>query len=68
VAQQLMESEVSDLVGAELGERRPEDRATHRNGYRPRRWDTRAGGDRVADPEAPPGQLFPELSAAAQAL
>ena len=28
VAQQLMESEVSELIGAELGERRPEDRAT----------------------------------------
>ena len=37
VAQQMMEAEVSDLVGAELGERRPEDRATHRNGYRSRR-------------------------------
>jgi putative transposase len=43
VAWQLMESEVSELIGAELGERRREDRATHRNGYRPRRWDTRAG-------------------------
>jgi putative transposase len=32
VAQQLMETEVSELVGAELGERRPDDRATHRNG------------------------------------
>ena len=43
VADQLMESEVSELIGAELGERRPDDRATHRNGYRARRWDTRAG-------------------------
>jgi putative transposase len=40
---QLMQIEVSELIGAEHGERRPEDRATHRNGYRPRRWDTRAG-------------------------
>lgn len=32
VAQQLMESEVSVMVGAELGERRPDDRAAHRNG------------------------------------
>jgi transposase-like protein len=39
----MMELEVSELIGAELGERRPDDRATHRNGYRPRRWDTRAG-------------------------
>lgn len=43
VAQELMEAEVSELIGAEHGERRLEDRATHRNGYRPRRWDTRAG-------------------------
>ncbi len=43
VAGQMMELEVSELIGAERGERRPEDRATHRNGYRPRRWDTRAG-------------------------
>jgi putative transposase len=43
VARELMEAEVSELIGAELGERRPEDRATHRNGYRARRWDTRAG-------------------------
>jgi putative transposase len=43
VAQELMELEVSQLIGAERGERRPEDRATHRNGYRARRWDTRAG-------------------------
>ena len=28
------ETEVCELVGAELGERRPDDRATHRNDYR----------------------------------
>src|SRR6202012_235394 len=43
VAEEMMEAEVSELVGAEFGERRPEDRAAHRNGYRPRRCDTRAG-------------------------
>jgi hypothetical protein len=43
VAAELMELEVSALIGAERGERRPDDRATHRNGYRSRRWDTRAG-------------------------
>jgi transposase-like protein len=32
VAQQMMALEVSELIGAERGERRPEDRATHRNG------------------------------------
>jgi putative transposase len=43
VAAEMMELEVSELIGAELGERQREDRATHRNGYRLRRWDTRAG-------------------------
>ncbi len=43
VAAELMELEVSELIGAEHGERRPQDRATHRNGYRELRWDTRAG-------------------------
>jgi putative transposase len=42
VGQELMEAEVCELIGAAHGER-SEDRATHRNGYRPRRWDTRAG-------------------------
>src|SRR5947208_4234069 len=60
VARAMMELEVSELIGAELGERRPDDRATHRNGYRPRRWDTRGRG-RAADPEDSPGQLFPSF-------
>jgi transposase-like protein len=42
LVQQLMEAEVTDLIGAADGER-TEDRVTWRNGYRPRRWDTRAG-------------------------
>ena len=42
VAQEIMEAEVSELIGADRGER-TEVRATHRNGYRARRWDTRAG-------------------------
>src|SRR5438046_5043764 len=61
VAQQLMESEVSELIGAELGERRPEDRATHRNGYRPRRWDTRAGEIEVQIPKLRQGSYFPSF-------
>jgi putative transposase len=32
LARQLMEVEVSELIGAEGGERRPQDRAMHRNG------------------------------------
>jgi putative transposase len=53
VAQELMEAEVSELIGAQHGER-TEDRATHRNGYRPRRWGHACGRDRVADPEDAP--------------
>ena len=37
IAREIMEAEVAELIGAELGERRPDDRATHRNGYRSRR-------------------------------
>src|SRR5512132_4128032 len=42
VVQQLMEAEVSELIGAQRGER-SEERLTHRNGYRSRAWSTRAG-------------------------
>ncbi len=61
VCQEMMESEVGDLVGAELGERRPEDRATHRNGYRPRRWDTRAGEIELQIPKLRQGSYFPSF-------
>ena len=61
VAQQMMEAEVSELVGAELGERRPEDRATHRNGYRARRWDTRAGEIELQIPKLRQGSYFPSF-------
>ena len=40
--QAVMEAEVERKTGAGLGERSPE-RLTHRNGYRPRPWDTRVG-------------------------
>jgi putative transposase len=56
-----MEAEVSELVGAELGERRPEDRATHRNGYRARRWDTRAGEIELQIPKLRQGSYFPSF-------
>ena len=42
VLREVMEVEVSKLTGAGRGERSPE-RLTHRNGYRERRFDTRAG-------------------------
>jgi putative transposase len=59
VVQQLMEAEVSELIGAERGERAPEERLTHRNGYRPRRWDTRAGELELAIPKLRRGSYFP---------
>jgi putative transposase len=68
VVQQLMEAEVSELVGAARGECAPEEPLTHRNGYRARPWATRAGEIELADPEAAPRQLLPELPGAASVL
>src|SRR5881409_413982 len=61
VAAEMMELEVSELIGAERGERRPDDRATHRNGYRPRRWDTRAGEIELQIPKIRQGSYFPSF-------
>ena len=68
VCAEMMELEVTELIGAERGERRPQDRATHRNGYRPRRWDTRAGEIELQIPQAAAGQLLPEHPGTAPAL
>src|SRR5919202_1287567 len=61
VAAEMMEIEVCELIGAQLGERRPEDRATQRNGYRPRRWDTRAGELELQIPKLRQGSYFPSF-------
>jgi putative transposase len=42
IAQELMEAEISGEIGAARGEVSAE-RLTHRNGYRPRPWETRVG-------------------------
>jgi putative transposase len=60
LVQQLMQAEVSELVGAAHGER-TEDRATWRNGYRPRRWDTRAGEFELRIPKPRQGSYFPSF-------
>jgi transposase-like protein len=60
VVQQLMEAEVSELIGAEHGERNPQ-RLAHRNGYRPRRWDRRAGEIELAIPKIRRGSYFPSF-------
>src|SRR5712692_4114278 len=60
VVQQLMEAEVSELIGAEHGER-SEERLTHRNGYRARTWATRADELELAIPKLRRGSYFPSF-------
>jgi putative transposase len=43
VARELMEAEITAEIGAGHREVAPEARSTHRNGYRPRAWETRVG-------------------------
>ena len=61
VCRQLMEAEVSELVGAARGERAPDERLTHRNGYRARTWATRAGEIELAIPKIRRGSYFPSF-------
>jgi len=60
VARELMEAEISARTGAGHGERSPE-RITNRNGYRERRWDTRAGSIELAIPRIRQGSYFPSF-------
>src|SRR5437773_7580509 len=55
-----MEAEVSELIGAQRGER-SEERLTHRNGYRSRAWSTRAGELELAIPKIRRGSYFPSF-------
>jgi putative transposase len=57
-AQRLMELEVESLTGAAHGERSPE-RLNHRNGYRDRDWQTRAGTVELRIPKLRRGSYFP---------
>src|SRR6056297_1668157 len=57
-AQRLMDIEVAAVCGAGHGERSP-DRENHRNGYRPRQWDTRAGTIGLNIPKLRKGSYFP---------
>src|SRR3954451_25432506 len=61
VCAELMELEFTELIGGERGERRPQDRATQRNGYRPRRWDTRTGEIELQIPKIRQGSYFPSI-------
>lgn len=58
-AEALMSAEADGLCGAGYGERSP-DRVNHRNGYRTRRWDTRAGSIELAIPKLRSGSYFPD--------
>ncbi len=57
-AERLMNLEVEALTGAPAGVRTPE-RFNHRNGYRERVWDTRAGRIDLAIPKLRKGSYFP---------
>jgi transposase-like protein len=57
-AERLMNLEVEALTGAPAGVRSPE-RLNHRNGYRERAWDTRAGRIELAIPKLRKGSYFP---------
>jgi putative transposase len=57
-AERVMELEVEAKTGVAAGVRSP-DRLTHRNGYRERAWDTRAGRIDLAVPKLRKGSYFP---------
>jgi transposase-like protein len=61
VVRELMEAEISAQIGAELGEVAPEARIAHRNGYRPRPWETRVGEIELLIPRARQGSYFPSF-------
>jgi transposase-like protein len=57
-AQRLMELETDTLCGAGHGER-SESRTNHRNGFRDRDWQTRAGTVELRIPKLRHGSYFP---------
>src|SRR5438034_1443809 len=60
LAQELMELELAEHVGAERHERTVE-RTSDRNGYRERPWDTRVGSIELQVPRVRDGSFFPSL-------
>ena len=60
LSQALMEMEVEEHIGAGRHER-TEGRSGHRNGYRERTWETRAGAIELKVPRVRDGSYFPSL-------
>lgn len=60
LTKELMELQVSQQVGAELGQRTPT-RTGQRNGYRERTWDTRVGTLELAVPRIRDGSFLPSF-------
>jgi transposase-like protein len=58
MAEQLMSAEAAAICGAAYGEVSPE-RVNHRNGYRARAWDTRAGSVELAIPRLRHDSYYP---------
>jgi transposase-like protein len=61
MVREIMEAEISQLAGAEHGERAPDRRAAQRNGYRQRGWDTRVGEIELAIPRLRTGSYLPSF-------
>jgi putative transposase len=59
-AEHIMELEIEAKTGVPMGARSP-DRLNHRNGYRERAWDTRAGRVDLAIPKLRKGSYFPSF-------
>lgn len=59
-AERMMDLEIEAKTGAPAGTRSP-DRLNHRNGYRGRNWDTRAGRIELAVPKLRKGSYFPSF-------
>ena len=60
VVREVMAAEVAAIAGAGPYERSPE-RMSHRNGYRPREWDTRVGTIALAIPHLRTGSYLPSF-------
>jgi putative transposase len=61
MVREIMDAEVAMITGAEHGERAPGRRSAQRNGYRPRRWDTRVGEIELEIPRLRTGSYLPSF-------